>query len=146
MAKLHNEILIDASIDKIWEALTVVDKLDTYDPTVKKSTAITGLRSGVGAKRKVDMLDGKNWFEEMCTVSKSNEALTYELTACSFPVQKLKHSYSFHKVGNEIRVEQEMNYKMKFGFLGNIMGAMFKPKWNKGINEFLGGLKQYAEA
>ena len=85
MAKLHNDILIDASIDKIWEALTVVDKLDTYDPTVKKSTAITGLRPGVGAKRKVDMLDGKNWFEEMCTVSKSNEALPTPCSAGSTP-------------------------------------------------------------
>ena len=33
MAKLHNEILIEAPIDKIWEALTIVDKLDVYDPT-----------------------------------------------------------------------------------------------------------------
>ena len=53
MAKLHNGILIDASIDKIWEALTIVDRLDIYDPTVKKSTATTNFKSGVGAKRKV---------------------------------------------------------------------------------------------
>ncbi len=145
MAKLHNEILVNAPIDKIWEALTIVDKLDTYDPTVKKSTAINTLKSGIGAKRKVDMLDGKNWFEETCTVSKKNEALTYELTACSFPVKKLKHTYNFQNVGNKIKVTQEMNYEMKFGFFGILMGAMLKPKWNKGINEFLGGLKQHTE-
>ena len=66
MAKLHNEILIESPIGEIWEALTIVDKLDVYDPTVKKSTATTSLKSGIGAKRKVEMLDGKNWFEETC--------------------------------------------------------------------------------
>ncbi|MBL4653880.1 MAG: SRPBCC family protein [Flavobacteriales bacterium] len=145
MATLHNKILIDAPIEKIWEALTIIDLLDTYDPTVKKSTAITSAKSGVGAKRKVDMLDGKNWFEESCTIFDPNKALTYELTACSFPVHSLKHDYRFVKIGNKTQVEQTMNYNMKFGFIGKIMGALMKSKWNKGINEFLGGLKEYTE-
>ena len=145
MAKLHNEILIESTIGEIWEALTIVDKLDVYDPTVKKSTATTSLKSGIGAKRKVEMLDGKNWFEETCTVSETNKILTYELTACSFPVKKLKHNYSFQNVGKNIRVTQKMHYEMKFGLLGKLIGAMLKPKWNKGINEFLGGLKKYSE-
>jgi uncharacterized protein YndB with AHSA1/START domain len=145
MATLNNKVLIDAPIEKIWEALTIVDLLDTYDPTVKTSTATTSVKSGVGAKRKVDMLDGKNWFEETCTVSETNKALTYELNACSFPVHKLKHNYNFVKIGNKIQVEQVMNYTMKFGFIGTIMGKMMKPKWNKGINQFLGGLKSYSE-
>jgi len=145
MTTLHSEIIIDASLDIIWEALTVVDKLDNYDPTVKKSTTISTSKSGIGAKRKVEMLDGKNWFEEECTFSETNEALIYELTACSFPVHSLKHSYSFDKVGGKIRVRQEMNYKMKYGILGSILGIMLKPKWKKGITDFLGGLKQYSE-
>ena len=145
MAILNNEIIIDAPIDEIWEALIIVDKLEILDPTVKKSVALTSTKSGIGARRKVTMLDGKNWFEETCTVFKTNEALTYDLTACSFPVQNLKHSYSFVAVGNKTKVMQEMNYKMKYGILGKVMGAMLKPKWNKGINLFLGGLKEYAE-
>ena len=92
-----------------------------------------------------EKLDGKNWFEETCTVSETNKALTFELTACSFPVKKLIHNYSFQNVGNKIRVTQEMNYEMKFGPIGKLMGTMLKSKWNKGINEFLGGLKEYSE-
>ena len=145
MGKLQNEIIIDAPIDKIWEALTIVDKLEDYDPTVKKSTAITNIKSGVGAGRKVDMLDGKNWFEETCTVSKENEALAYELSACSFPVEKLKHSYSFRSIDDKIAVTQNMNYQMKFGLLGKLLGAMLKSKWNSGNKAFLGGLKKYSE-
>jgi len=101
MTTLHNEIVINAPIEKIWEALTNIEELDKYDPTVKKSTALSKEKSGIGATRKVDMLDGKNWFEEKVTVFKPIEALTYELTACSFPVHKLKHSYSFEKIGDK---------------------------------------------
>ena len=36
MKTLHNEVIIDAPLDRIWEYLAVTDKLDTYDPTVKR--------------------------------------------------------------------------------------------------------------
>ena len=145
MTTLHNDIIINAAIEKIWEALVVVDVLDTYDPTIKKSTAISNIKSGIGAKRKVDMLDGKNWFKEECISFDPHKDLEYKLYACSFPVHSLVHNYKFHKEGNTIRVEQLMKYKMKFGLFGIFMGLMLKPKWNKGINKFLGGLKQYVE-
>ena len=51
--------------------------LDKFDPTVKKSTLLSTEKTGIGAKRKVLMLDGKNWFEENVTTFKPNEALTY---------------------------------------------------------------------
>lgn len=145
MNTLRNEIIINAPIDKIWDALTVVDKLDSYDPTVKKSVATTINKSGMGAGRKVDMLDGKNWFEETCTTYEQNKALTYTLTACSFPVHKLYHDYYFEQIGDMVKVTQKMNIQMKFGVLGKLMFAMLKPKWNSGIKQFLGGLKESTE-
>ena len=146
MATIHNEITINAPIEKIWTALTEIDLLDKYDPTVKKSSAITSVKSGIGAKRKVDMLDGKNWFEEKITEYKTNEALTYELTACSFPVHKLKHSYSIEKIGNQIRVQQVMDYTVKFGLFGKVLDAMMiRKQSDTGIKKFFVGLKSYAE-
>ena len=146
MATIHNEITINAPIEKIWTALTEIDLLDKYDPTVKKSSAITSVKSGIGAKRKVDMLDGKNWFEEKITEYKTNEALTYELTACSFPVHKLKHSYSFEKTGNQIRVQQVMDYTVKFGLFGKVLDAMMiRKQSDTGIKKFFVGLKSYSE-
>jgi ribosome-associated toxin RatA of RatAB toxin-antitoxin module len=146
MTTLHNEITINAPIEKIWEALTDIEKLDKYDPTVKKSTALSQEKYGLGAKRKVDMLDGKNWFEEKVTTFKTNEALTYELTACSFPVHKLKHTYSFLKIGNQTKVIQVMEYQMKFGFVGKILDIlMIRKQSDTGIKKFFTGLKQFIE-
>lgn len=146
MTTLHNEIIINAPIEKIWEALSSIEKLDKFDPTVKKSVALSPAKSGIGAKRKVDMKDGKNWFEEKVTEFKPNEALTYQLTDCSFPIKGLKHSYTFEKTGTQIKVKQVMQYTVKFGLLGKILDSlMIRKQTNSGIQKFFEGLKEYAE-
>ena len=146
MTTLHNEITINAPIEKIWEALSSIENLDKFDPTVKKSTAISSEKNGLGAKRKVDMLDGKNWFEEKVTVFKTNEALTYQLTDCSFPINGLKHSYSFEKSVSQTKVKQVMEYSVKFGLLGKLLDSlMIRKQTSSGIKKFFNGLKEYAE-
>ena len=147
MTTLHNEITINAPIEKIWDALSNIEELEKYDPTVKKSTALSPSKNGMGAKRKVLMRDGKNWFEDQCTVWKPNEALMYELTACSFPVHQLRHSYSFEKIDSQVKVRQVMEYQIKFGFFGKILDAvMIRKQSDRGIKKFFEGLKSYAEA
>lgn len=147
MATIHNEIIINAPLEKVWEALSEIETLDRYDPTVKKSTAISTNTKGIGAKRKVDMKDGKNWFEEECTVWKPDEELAYELSACSFPVHQLNHSYSFEKLGSQIKVIQVMRYTVKFGLFGKLLDAlMIRKQSDMGIKKFFAGLKSYCEA
>ena len=146
MATIRNEIIINAHIEKIWEALTEVDWLEKYDPTVKKSTALTAVKSGIGARRKVDMKDGKNWFEESVIEFKRNEALAYELTACSFPIHRLKHTYSFERIGDRTKVEQIMDYTVKFGLLGKLLDTvMIRNQSDRGIKKFFAGLKSFTE-
>ena len=146
MTVLRNEMIIDASVEKIWDALSQVGELDKFDPTVLKSRTISETGSGIGAARKVDMKDGKNWFEEVCTLSKPNEALVYELTACSFPVHQLRHSYSFEKIGQRVRVRQTMEYKVKYGWVGEILDALvIRRQTDSGIKQFFSGLKNYIE-
>lgn len=147
MATINNEIIINASLDKVWNILTDLELLDKYDPTVKKSTLISADKTGIGAKRKVNMLDGKNWFDEKVTVFTPNEALTYQLTDCTFPMKDLKHSYSFEKIGNQTKVKQVMEYTVKFGLFGQLLDSlMIRKQSDKGTKKFFAGLKNYAEA
>ena len=146
MTTLHNEIAINAPIEIIWEALSEMEGLENLDLNVKKSTAISQVKSGIGARRKVDMRDGKNWFEEKITDFKPNDAITYELTACSFPVQRLKYTYTLEKFGNQIKVKQVMEYQIKFGLFGKLLDSlMIRKQYDKGIKGFFGGLKSYIE-
>ena len=146
MTKLFNEITINAPVEKIWNVLANLEALDKYDPTVKESVLVSSEKSGLEAKRKVDMKDGKNWFEEKVTVWKPNEALTYQLTACSFPIHGLKHSYSFEKSGNQTKLKQIMEYEVKYRLLGKILDRlMIRKQTDNGIKKFFTGLKDYVE-
>lgn len=146
MGKIENEITVNAPLQDVWKILTNLELLDQYDPTVKKSTLISTEKTGINAKRKVLMLDGKNWFDEKITVFRPNEALTYQLTDCTFPIKGLKHSYSFEQVGNQVKVKQIMEYTVKFGLLGKLMDRlMIRKQSDAGIKKFFSGLKQYAE-
>lgn len=146
MGKLVTVITINAPIDKIWSILTDLELLDKTDPTVKKATLISENKTGLEAKRKVLMQDGKNWFNEKITVFKPNEELAYQLTDCSFPIKGLRHTYSFQEIGNATNVQQTMEYTVKFGLLGVLLDKMMIGKqFNTGINKFLTGLKTYAE-
>lgn len=146
MSTLINSITIDAPIDRIWSFLTDLELLDKTDPTVKKATLISEIKTGLHAKRKVLMQDGKNWFDEMITVFNPNEKLVYQLTDCSFPIKRLKHTYSFEIIGNQTKVQQVMEYTVKFGFIGVLLDKiMIGKQFNSGINLFLSGLKTYAE-
>ncbi|MFB9841396.1 SRPBCC family protein [Mucilaginibacter ginsenosidivorans] len=146
MTILTNEVTIHAPIEKIWKALTNVEALELYDPTVRKSTAIGSEKSGPGAKRRVEMMDGKNWFEEKVTIFKPNEALSYELTACSFPVERLNHRYSFEISDGRVKVKQVMQYQVKFGLFGKLLDTlMIRKQSDKGIKKFMAGLKSYVE-
>ncbi len=146
MATIKNEITINAPIEKIWSIMSDVSMLEKYDPTVKRSLLISPQKTGIGAKRKVEMLDGKNWFEETTTVFKENEALEFQLTACSFPIKSLEHTYSFRIAGPQITVFQVMKYQVKFGPLGKLMDAlMIRKQSDAGIKKFFAGLKEYSE-
>jgi len=146
MTTIHNEITVNAGVDKVWNILTDLELLDKYDPTVKKSTLVSAEKTGIGAKRKVLMLDGKNWFDEKISVFEPNEALTYQLTECTFPIKGLQHSYSFEKIGNQTKVKQVMEYTVKFGILGKLFDVlMIRKQSDKGIKKFFAGLKSYIE-
>lgn len=146
MATIRNEIIIKAPAEKIWSVLATPDLLEKYDPTVRKSSVISDVKTDRGAKRKVVMRDGKNWFEEVITVCRPAESLTYELTACSFPVHKLKHSYSFQKLDGQTRVQQVMEYTVKFGIFGKIMDHLIiRKQSDTGVKKFFAGLKSYIE-
>jgi len=146
MTTLRNEIIIGAPMEKIWASLSNIEELEKFDPTVKRSNALTPVKAGPGAARRVEMKDGKNWFEERVTNWVPDKALTYELTACSFPIRGLSHAYSFEQAGNGIKVKQVMVYQVKFGWLGRIMDKLIiRKQSDAGIKKFMVGLKAYAE-
>jgi uncharacterized protein YndB with AHSA1/START domain len=147
MATLHDEMTIHASPEALWRILTGLELLAAYDPTVKTATLLSTQETGLGAARRVTMRDGKNWFEEKIVVFEPNQALAYQLTDCSFPIQGLRHSYTFEQIGNQTKVRQVMAYTVKFGWLGRLLDRlMIRKQTDSGVKKFFAGLKEYAES
>src|SRR5688500_12380414 len=121
MSTIHNEITIHAPADKIWSILATPDLLDKYNPTIKSSILVSVEKTGHRDKRKINMHDGKNWFEEKITEYAPSKVLNYQLTDCSFPIKGLKHTYHFEKSGGNVKLMQTMNYEVKFGLFGKLM-------------------------
>lgn len=146
MTTLYNRITVNASVDELWNVLSDLEELDKYDPTVKTSTIISTERTGLNAKRKVLMRDGKNWFEEKVTEFEPGRSLYYHLTDCSFPIEGLRHSYRFKPTPTGTEVEQVMEYTVKFGLLGRLLDrVMIRKQTSAGIQKFFAGLKAHVE-
>ncbi len=146
MTILKNEIEINASVEKIWAVLADMPTLEKYDPTVLKVELLSKDRTGIDAKRKVYMKDGKNWFEEKIVSFQPDHSLAIQLTNCTFPINSLKRTYSFSTNSGMTVVHQTMEYEVKFGFVGKLMDALVvRKQFNNGINQFMQGLKHIVE-
>lgn len=147
MSIIQNEITINANLESIWKILTDLELLDQFDPTVKESKLITNGKIGIGEKRRVTMLDGKNWFEEEIVQFEPGVALRYKLTDCSFPIKGLQHSYKFETIGEQTRVKQVMEYAVKFGIFGKLLDSLvIRKQFDAGIKKFFSGLKSFSES
>lgn len=145
MTKLLNEIVINAPRDKVWGILSNIEMLEQYDPITVSSKAVSELKSGIGASRKCDV-QPNGWFKEQVTEWENERAITFQLYECTLPVKNLKHSYILEDLGGKTRVVQTMEYKLKYGVIGNLMDTfMVRKKWDDGIKLFFKGLKDYAE-
>ena len=145
MTTLQNEVLIDAPPDRVWRMLSKLDALSDYDPGVASVALLEGVREGVGAGRRCVLREG-GWFEERVTESDGRRVLAFELVACTLPVRSLRHRYKLSEAGTQTRVEQTMEYVLKYGMLGSALDALFvRRRWDAGIKAFFKGLKARAE-
>lgn len=145
MAVLESSIEIAASRSRVWELLATLDALERYDPGVARSKITSAERTGVGATRQCDLKPG-GWFRERVTAWEPERALGFVLFECTLPVRRLEHDYVLTSIDGGTRVQQRMEYRLKFGPVGMLLdAAIVRRRWRAGIEQFLRGLKQLAE-
>ncbi len=146
MTTLHNAVSVDAPPERVWGVLTRLDALQEYDPAIAKATCLPGAATGPGASRQCDLRAG-GWFRERVTLWEPHRSLAFELHECTLPVRRLRHHYTLTPEGGGTRVEQRMEYELKYGLLGRALDALVvRRQWDAGIKGFFVGLKRYAES
>lgn len=145
MTVLESTIEIAAPPARVWKVLGTLDALERYDPGIVRSAITSPARTGVGATRQCDLKPG-GWFRERVTTWEPERALGFELFECTLPVKRLRHDYVLTAVDGGTRLQQRMEYRLKFGPLGILMdAAIVRRRWRAGIDSFLSGLKQLVE-
>jgi ligand-binding SRPBCC domain-containing protein len=143
---LENSVVIEAPPSAVWAVLAELDGLARYDPAIALSEVESSEASGVGASRRCTLKAG-GWFRERVTTWEAQRRLAFELYECTLPVRRLQHRYTLTGEGNGTRVEQRMEYELKFGLVGALLDIVaVRRKWDLGIKVFLDGLKKEVEA
>jgi ribosome-associated toxin RatA of RatAB toxin-antitoxin module len=146
MTTLANSVFIDASPATVWSVLGRLEALHEYDPAIAASRVESPGSTGVGASRRCELKAG-GWFRERVTTWTPQRELAFELFDCTLPVRRLQHRYTLTPEGAGTRVEQRMEYQLKFGVVGALLDVLaVRRKWDAGIKSFFQGLKAHAEA
>ncbi len=145
MTTLRHQIRIDAPIEKVWNAVGDLVAVQHYNQMVESVHCISEKPEGVGAARRCE-LKPKGWVEERVWDWNPPNAIGLEVVASQWPLVFMKWRTELQIDGKATVVNQEMNYRLKFGPLGALMDAlMMRRKLDRSIREVFENLKRYVE-
>jgi mxaD protein len=75
----HDSIVIDAPVEKVWEAVRDFDGLARWHPMFSSGVIKSGTNNEVGAVRTMTVKDGPSFDEELLSWDASNRKFTYRL-------------------------------------------------------------------
>lgn len=75
----HESIIIQAPVDKVWEAVRDFDGLATWHPMFSSGVIKSGTNNEPGAVRTMTVKDGPSFDEELLTFDEAGRKFTYRL-------------------------------------------------------------------
>ena len=141
MMHVENNLVIDASPETVWEPLSRYMDVDKFCTGISRVDALTGGEDGVGSKRRNNFPNGSSLIEEVTewTVNRGYKVRMSEMVG--LPMKDTTAFTRLEPVGAKTRVVWGMDYGMKNGPLGWIMGqTMLKFFMGKTITSNLQGL------
>ena len=145
MTELNHQIKVNAPRDQIFSVLADLEAVQHYNPTVLDAKYITSNRTGIGAARECDLgKDGK--VQERVIEYKENEYIAMELSKHSWPLEFMKWTTSVKTDSQGSFINQNLQYKMKFGLIGSLLDKLFmKKKLDSTLNSVFKSMKSYIE-
>lgn len=151
----QGEIIINATISKVWSLISNSKRLEDWGPPVEKIEVYLAsgqTEEGLGSKRKVYAKFSekrKGWYEEIRTEHIEGNKIAFLIYEDSFGMKKI-----LTDVGASMEVVSEGKDKTRFivtfyhrtkGFMGWLMNPVIKMDQKKNRLKLLQSIKQYAE-
>lgn len=137
---------INASKEKVWSAINNFQGVGSYHPYVKAVTLVSENNEGLNAERICHFYDGSNYTEK---ITSYEEGKSLEVSVLSgLPGMMAGNPFGTLSIEelnkDQTQITMEMNFKVKFGFLGKFMAiTMIKPQFNKLMKNVLNGLDHH---
>src|SRR3989442_15259206 len=120
MTTLRHQIRIEAPIEAVWKAVSVLTEVQHYNPMVASARFLSDRREGVGAMRRCE-LKPKGWAEERVWEWSPPHVIGLEVAARELPIAFVKWRTALGKEGDTTRMSQGIGYKVKSRPLGASM-------------------------
>lgn len=144
MTTLRAERDIAASVAVVWTLLKDFQNIDAFNPNLSRSFHIgdTPLE-GVGAERRCELKDGRNWIEERVIDWRTGESYTVEIYAGTMPIRDVQTTLAVSPNGAGSRAVMQITYTPKLGAVGQLLDRLLLRRKMRGLMvSVLKGLQQ----
>ena len=142
--KVGTAVQINVSSEKVWAILDDFGGVEKFSIGVEKSPLIGEKNSGLGAKRHCVFYDKTSVDEEIIEYEEK-KSFKVVLTEYSMPMKAMVAGFRVEKVTDtSCEVSMYMDFVVKFGLLGSLMGMMMRPVMKGVQKKLLSGLAYYA--
>ena len=148
--ELNGEVLIEASKERVWEAVGDFGNTYLWNPAVVHSRSTSDVPDGVGATRHCDLTISKASIEERVVEWVENERMRVEIFDG-------RRTPPFKEAWGELKLEEvpdgrgtltrlHLHYELKGGILGGVIDRlMVRRQYGNGLKLALAGLKYHVE-
>ena len=148
--ELNGEVLIEASKERVWEALADFGNTYLWSPAVAHSRSTSDIPNGIGATRHCDLNISKASIEERVVDWVENERIRVEIFdgRRTPPFREAWGEFTLEEVpgGGGTLTRLQLHYELKGGILGGVIDRlMVRRQYGKGLKLGLAGLKYHVE-
>lgn len=144
MTTLRAERDIAASARVVWTLLKDFQHIDAFNPSLSRSFHIGDAPlEGVGAERRCELKDGRNWIEERVIDWRPGESYTVEIYAGTMPIRDVRTMLAVSPKGAVSHAVMQITYTPKFGPVGRLLDLLLLRRKMSGLmDSVLKGLQQ----
>jgi len=120
----ENTLKVNIPADKIWQVLDDYSSIDKFAMTIKSSSSVNDINTGLGAKRKCTFNDGSSLVEEI-TDYQAGQGYTMDISEHSMPLKSMQAVMKVTAIDeNTSEITMSADFVVKGGPFGWILGQL----------------------
>ena len=141
-----SDIEINVPQTTVWQILSSLENVQLFDPGITKAYYLSDVKTGLGATGYCVLEQG--YMKKRVTAWDDEHSITIEVYENGMfgLMKQASGTYTLRNREGKTSVTFTVDYAVKGGVFGNILGSMMQGFVRDAIGRNLEGLKQYAEA